>query len=35
CAIADWLTVIGMLTEETLPNGKLKECRPKTAFSRA
>lgn len=34
-AIADWLTVIGMLTEETLPNGKLKECRPKTAFSRA
>lgn len=23
-AIADWLTVIGMLTEETLPNGKLK-----------
>ncbi|MFR2153519.1 MAG: hypothetical protein ACLS48_01490 [[Eubacterium] siraeum] len=33
-AIADWLTVIGMLTEETLPNGKLKECRPKTAFQR-
>lgn len=23
-AIADWLTVIGMLTEETLPNGRLK-----------
>lgn len=23
-AIADWLTVIGMLTEETMPNGRLK-----------
>lgn len=33
CAIADWLTVIGMLTEETLPNGKLKRVPTENGIS--
>ena len=32
-AIADWLTVIGMLTEETLPNGKLKRVPTENGIS--
>ena len=33
CAIADWLTVIGMLSEEHLPNGKLKKVPTENGIS--